>query len=63
MLLLVLAIFFGGIAAYMASGWLKAKSGKANQVALQKVQMTPVLVAAKDIVAGSVLSNAGCKGG
>ena len=26
MLLLVLAIFFGGIAAYMASGWLKAKS-------------------------------------
>ena len=55
-LLLVLAIFSGGLAAYMASGWLKGKSNKANQVALQKVQMTPVLVAAKDIVAGSVLS-------
>jgi pilus assembly protein CpaB len=54
-LLLVLAIFFGGTAAYMASGWLKAKSLKSNQVALQKVQMTPVLVAAKDIVPGSVL--------
>lgn len=57
-LLLVLAIFFGGTAAYMASGWLKAKSNKANQVALQKVQMVPVLVAAKDIVAGSQLEPA-----
>jgi pilus assembly protein CpaB len=54
-LLLVLAIFFGGIAAYMASGWLKAKSVKANQVAIQKVQVTPVVVAAKDITAGSSL--------
>jgi pilus assembly protein CpaB len=55
MLLLVVAIFFGGVAAYMASGWLKARASKANQIALQKVQMTPVLVAAKDIVPGSVL--------
>ena len=55
MLLLVVAIFFGGSAAYMASGWLKAKSGKANQAALQKVQMVPVVVASKDIVAGSLL--------
>jgi pilus assembly protein CpaB len=55
MVLLVLAIFFGGTAAYMASGWLKAKSHKATQMAVQNVQMTPVVVAAKDIVAGSVL--------
>jgi pilus assembly protein CpaB len=55
LLLLVVAIFFGGIAAYMASGWLKAKSLKANQVALQKVQVIPVVVAAKDLSAGSKL--------
>jgi pilus assembly protein CpaB len=57
LLLLVVAIFFGGIATYMASGWLKAKSLKANQVALQKVQVTPVVVAAKDIVAGTQLDS------
>jgi pilus assembly protein CpaB len=55
MLLLVLAIFSGCIAAYMASGWLKARSQKANQTALQKVQVTPVVVAAKDIGPGSSL--------
>jgi pilus assembly protein CpaB len=55
LLLLVLAIFFGGIAAYMANGWLKAKSLRANQAALQKVQVTPTVVAAKDIPAGSSL--------
>ena len=47
LLLLVIAIFFGGIAAYMANGWLKAKSLRANQVALQKVQVTPTVVAAQ----------------
>jgi len=29
----------------MASGWLKFKSLKANQVALQKVPVVPVVVA------------------
>ena len=46
---------FGGMAAYMASGWLKAKSPKANQITQQTVQTAPVVVAAKDIVAGSIL--------
>jgi pilus assembly protein CpaB len=55
LLLLIVAVFFGGVAAYMASGWLKAKSLKANQVALQKVQVTPVVVATKDIPPGNVL--------
>jgi pilus assembly protein CpaB len=55
LLLLIVAVFFGGVAAYMASGWLKAKSLKANQAALQKVQVIPVVVAAKDIPPGNVL--------
>jgi pilus assembly protein CpaB len=55
MLILLLALVCGGTAAYMASGWLKAKTNKANQMALQKVQMTPMVVAAKDIVPGSIL--------
>ena len=53
--LLVVALFFGGMAAYLASGWLKAKSPKANQITQQTVQTAPVVVAAKDIVAGSIL--------
>lgn len=57
LLLLIVAVFFGGVAAYMASGWLKAKSLNANQVALQKVQVTPVVVATKDIPPGNVLDN------
>ena len=63
LLLLIVAVFFGGVAAYMASGWLKAKSLKANQVALQKVQVTPVVVAAKDISAGSHLDRHCPQGG
>jgi pilus assembly protein CpaB len=55
LVLLIVAVFFGGIAAYMANGWLKAKSLKANQVALQKVQVIPVVVAAKDIPPGNAL--------
>ncbi len=55
MALLVVALFFGGMAAYLASGWLKAKSPKANQITQQTVQTAPVVVAAKDIVAGSIL--------
>ncbi len=55
MLLLVLAIFFGGAAAYMASGWLKSKSLQ-TQTAVQRTETTPVVVAAKEIVAGSVLN-------
>jgi pilus assembly protein CpaB len=39
----------------MASGWLKAKSHKAEQTAQQTSQTKPVVVAAKDIVAGSIL--------
>jgi pilus assembly protein CpaB len=54
-LLLVLAIFFGGAAAYMASGWLKSKSLQ-TQTAVQRTETTPVVVAAKEIVAGSVLN-------
>jgi pilus assembly protein CpaB len=57
LLLLIVAVFFGGVAAYMASGWLKAKSLKANQAALQKVQVIPVVVATKDIPPGNVLDN------
>jgi pilus assembly protein CpaB len=55
MVLLVLAIAFGGLAAYMASGWLKSKSRQAQPV-VENVQMTPVVVAANDIAPGSVLS-------
>ena len=54
-ILLVLAVFFGGVAAYMASGWLKAKSHKVEQQAQQTVPTRLVVVAAKDIVAGSTL--------
>jgi pilus assembly protein CpaB len=54
-LLLVLALIFGGTAAYMASGWLKARSHKADLAAQQNVQTAPVVVAAKEIVAGSIL--------
>ncbi len=53
--LLILAIACGGMAAYMASGWLKSKSRQAQPVA-QNVLMAPVVVAAKDIAPGSVLS-------
>jgi pilus assembly protein CpaB len=54
-ILLILAIFSGGVAAYMASGWLKAKSHKVEESAQQTVPTKLVVVAAKDIVAGSTL--------
>ena len=53
--LLVVALFFGGMAAYLASGWLKGKSNKNKQITQQTIQTAPVVVAAKDIVAGSIL--------
>jgi pilus assembly protein CpaB len=51
--LLVLAIVFGGLAAYMATGWLKSRSKV--QPVVQNIQMMPVLVAAKDLAPGTVL--------
>jgi pilus assembly protein CpaB len=55
MLILILALVCGGTAAYMASGWLKNNSLQA-QKGVPKAETTPVVVAAKEIVAGSVLS-------
>jgi pilus assembly protein CpaB len=55
MLILLLALICGGTAAYMASGWLKARSQQA-QKAVTRTETIPVLVAAKGIVAGSVLT-------
>ena len=55
MLILILALVCGGIAAYMASGWLKNHSLQA-QKGVPKTETTPVVVAAKEIVGGSVLS-------
>jgi len=55
MVLLVLAVVFGGLAAYLAAGWLKAKSHQAHQTARQTVATTPVVVAAGEIGAGSTL--------
>jgi pilus assembly protein CpaB len=55
MLILILALVCGGIAAYMANGWLKNKSLQ-TQKAVRNTEMTPVVVAAKEIVSGSVLS-------
>lgn len=52
--LLVLAMVFGGIAAYMATGWLKAKSQVQHVV--QNVHLVQVVVAAKDLPPGTVLS-------
>jgi pilus assembly protein CpaB len=49
-----LAIAFGGLAAYMATGWLKSRSKV--QPVVQTVQMVTVVVAAKDLTPGSVLS-------
>jgi pilus assembly protein CpaB len=54
-LILALALVCGGTAAYMASGWLKAKSQQAHQLP-SKVETVPVVVAAKEIVPGSVLN-------
>jgi pilus assembly protein CpaB len=53
--LLVLAVFFGGVAAYVAAGWLKTSSRQAQHTAQQTVLTTPVVVAAKDIAPGSSL--------
>ena len=55
MLILLLALVCGGTAAYMASGWLKNRSLQAHKE-VPKAETTPVVVAAKEIVAGSVLS-------
>lgn len=55
LVLLVLAVFFGGVAAYLAAGWLKATSRQAQHAAGQTVPTTPVVVAAKDIVPGTSL--------
>jgi pilus assembly protein CpaB len=54
MLILLLALICGGAAAYMASGWLKQRSLQA-QKPVSASETTPVVVAAKNIVAGSVL--------
>ena len=55
LLILLLALVCGGTAAYMASGWLKNRSLQ-SQKTVSVTDTTPVLVAAKDIVPGSVLS-------
>ena len=55
MLILLLALISGGAAAYMASGWLQRRSLQAQKPASAS-ETTPVVVAAKDIIAGSVLS-------
>ena len=55
MLLLIFALLSGGLAAYMATGWLKTKTRQAQSQA--HVNLMPVVVAAKDIVPGSVLNN------
>lgn len=55
LVLLVLAVFFGGVAAYLATGWLKATSRQAQHAAQQPVPTTPVVVAAKDITPGTSL--------
>ena len=41
LVLLVLALVCGGVAAYMAASWLKASSHRAQQAAQQTVTMTP----------------------
>ena len=53
--LLIIAIIFGGLAAYMATGWLKSKSTQVQPL-VQNVQTVTVVVAAKDLAPGSVLS-------
>ncbi|AEB09915.1 Flp pilus assembly protein CpaB [Desulfobacca acetoxidans] len=52
LLLLVLAVVFGGFAAYIASGWLKAR---ARPAARDSVAMMPAVAAARNIAPGSVL--------
>jgi pilus assembly protein CpaB len=51
----MLAVFFGGVAAYVAAGWLKTSSRQVQHAAQQTVLTTPVVVAAKDIAPGSSL--------
>jgi pilus assembly protein CpaB len=53
--LLFLALLSGGMAAYMASGWLKARA-KQSHAMVAAVPMVPVVAAAKDITPGSILS-------
>ncbi len=56
LLLLVLALVFGGLAAYLAMGWLKAASHRAQRTAQQAVQTLPVVVAAKEVAPGTALT-------
>jgi pilus assembly protein CpaB len=51
---LLLALVFGGFAAYMASGWLKSKTKQAQPV-VQTSTTTPIIVAAKEISPGSAV--------
>ncbi len=55
--LLILFFFFlsGAVAAYLAVGWLRATTQQAQRTAQQAVQTVPVVVAAKEVPAGSVL--------
>jgi len=55
MLLLMLALVCGGLAAYLAVGWLKTTSNRARRTAQQAVQLVPVVVAAKEIPPGTML--------
>ncbi|MGQ9921590.1 MAG: Flp pilus assembly protein CpaB [Desulfobacca sp.] len=55
LLLLLLALISGGVAAYLAVSWLQATSQRAQQAAKQTVTMTPVLVAAREIPPGTPL--------
>lgn len=54
--LFLLALVSGGMAAYMASGWLKARTQQAQSLA-PVIQTVSVVTAAKDIVPGSILNN------
>ena len=55
LIMLVCALLSGAVATYLAVGWLRATSQRAQRTALEAVQTVPVVVAAKEVPAGSVL--------
>ena len=54
LILLLLALLSGGVAAYMASGWLQARTQQARGPGLP-VEMVQVVTAAKEIMPGTTL--------